>query len=63
MHLSERPSERLVGVLVIHVQDHWDSKHSKLPWDPTQFQDTHAANGGVTTAGVGVRGSIKKEKK
>jgi hypothetical protein len=38
---------------------HWDSKHSKLPFVPDDWSDMHALNGGVTTAGVAVKGSSK----
>ena len=42
---------------------HWEAKHDKLgPFDGAAFEDVHAAMGGVTTAGVAVRGSTKKGK-
>lgn len=41
------------------AEDHWDSKHPKLPFVPGDWTDTHAANGGVTTAGVAVKGTAK----
>ena len=40
---------------------HWDSKHSKLPFVASDWTDMHEAHGGVTTAGVAVRGA-KAEK-
>jgi hypothetical protein len=42
------------------MQAHWDSKHATLPFDAEKCQDLHALAGGVTTQGVGVRGSKKK---
>lgn len=42
---------------------HWEAKHEKLgPFNGESFEDVHAAAGGVTTAGVAVRGSTKKGK-
>jgi hypothetical protein len=41
-------------------QAHHESKHPTVPWDESKVQDTHAATGGVTTAGIAVRGSKKK---
>jgi hypothetical protein len=40
---------------------HWDSKHPKLPFVPEDWSDMHAANGGVTTAGIAIKGA-KAEK-
>ena len=40
---------------------HWDSKHSKLPFVPEDWSDTHAENGGVTTAGVAIKGAAKEK--
>ena len=40
---------------------HWDSKHSKLPFVPEDWTDTHAEHGGVTTQGVAVRGASKEK--
>ena len=40
---------------------HWDSKHPKLPFVPEDWSDMHAAHGGVTTAGVAIKGA-KNEK-
>jgi hypothetical protein len=40
---------------------HWDSKHSKLPFVPADWTDMHELNGGVTTAGVAIRGSSKEK--
>ena len=42
------------------MQAHHDSKHSKLPFDAEKCINVHELVGGVTTAGVAVRGSIKK---
>ena len=42
------------------MQAHWESKHPALPFEAEKCQDVHALTGGVTTAGVGVRGSKKK---
>eukprot|EP00747_Dinoflagellata_sp_TGD_P218104 gnl/TRDRNA2_/TRDRNA2_90402_c0_seq1.p1 gnl/TRDRNA2_/TRDRNA2_90402_c0~~gnl/TRDRNA2_/TRDRNA2_90402_c0_seq1.p1 ORF type:complete len:307 (+),score=37.54 gnl/TRDRNA2_/TRDRNA2_90402_c0_seq1:85-1005(+) len=40
---------------------HWESKHDKAgPFAIDSWTDAHAAQGGVTTAGVAVRGSTKK---
>lgn len=43
------------------MQIHHENKHPKLPWDAEKCQDLHAQAGGVTTQGVGVRGSTKKK--
>jgi hypothetical protein len=43
------------------LQIHHENKHPKLPWDADKCQDLHAQAGGVTTQGVGVRGSTKKK--
>ena len=43
------------------AQDHHESKHTKLPWDPEACQDMHAIHGGVTVKGVAVRGSVYKK--
>jgi hypothetical protein len=40
------------------MEAHHDSKHSKVTFDLAACTDMHEANGGVTTAGVAVRGSI-----
>ena len=42
------------------MQLHHDSKHSKLPFDAENCVNVHDLAGGVTTAGVAVRGSNKK---
>ncbi len=42
------------------MQEHWDSKHPKLPFDEAACTNLHELVGGVTTAGVAVRGSTKK---
>jgi hypothetical protein len=36
---------------------HWDSKHPKLPFVAADWSDMHEAHGGVTTAGVAVKGA------
>jgi len=38
-----------------------DSKHSKLPFVAEEWEDTQLANGGVTTAGVAVRGARQEQ--
>lgn len=43
------------------MQLHHDSKHSKVPFDPEKCINVQEASGGVTTAGVAVRGSTKKK--
>lgn len=40
---------------------HWDSKHSKLPFVPDDWTDTHEENGGVTTSGVAIKGRAKEK--
>ena len=40
---------------------HWESKHHKLPWDETKFEDTHKKYGG-TVQGVAVAGSANTKK-
>lgn len=45
------------------MQIHWEAKHPKLPWEPEKCANMHDAHGGVTTAGVAVRGSVNKVKK
>eukprot|EP00877_Chromochloris_zofingiensis_P011371 jgi/Chrzof1/6488/Cz18g13060.t1 len=42
------------------MQIHHDSKHPNVAWDPASVTNVHAEVGGVTTAGVAVRGSKKK---
>jgi hypothetical protein len=39
---------------------HWDSKHSKFPFVFSDWTDAHAAVGGVTTQGAGVKGGKSK---
>jgi hypothetical protein len=39
---------------------HWDSKHSKFPFVFADWTDAHAAVGGVTTQGAGVKGGKTK---
>lgn len=43
-------------------QIHHDAKHPKLPYEPDKCTNTHELTGGVTVAGVAVRGSTKKKK-
>mmetsp|Transcript_15400 Transcript_15400/g.50603 ORF Transcript_15400/g.50603 Transcript_15400/m.50603 type:complete len:106 (-) Transcript_15400:1822-2139(-) len=45
------------------MQMHHESKHPKLPWEPEKCSNLHEASGGVTTAGVAVRGSVKSKHK
>ena len=42
-----------------NAQDHWDSKHSKLPFDFDDWSDLHKEHGG-TTKGIGVAGGKAK---
>lgn len=44
------------------LQTHHEAKHPKVPWDPEKCEDVHAAVGGVTVAGIAVRGSKDKKK-
>eukprot|EP00798_Chlamydomonas_sp_ICE-L_P021341 gene21341-28276_t len=39
------------------MQIHHESKHPSMPWDPEKCTNKHELTGGVTTQGVGVRGS------
>ena len=43
------------------LQIHHDAKHPKLPREPEKCSNTHELTGGVTTAGIAVRGSVKKK--
>ena len=43
------------------VQMHWDSKHPKMPFVPGDWSDMHELHGGVTTAGVAVKGAAHKK--
>ena len=45
------------------MKDHFESKHPKMEFDEKRCEDVHQAAGGVTTAGVAVRGSTKHAKK
>ena len=43
---------------------HWDSKHAKTgPFCMENWSDKHAESGGVTTAGVAVRGGAPDSKR
>ena len=42
-------------------QAHHDSKHPKLPWDPSLYEDVQAKYG-ATTKGVAVRGTTNAKK-
>lgn len=42
-------------------QAHHESKHEKLPWDPSLYEDVQAKHGG-TTQGVAVRGTTNAKK-
>ena len=44
------------------AQIHHESKHPKIPWDVNSVINTHELSGGVTTAGVAVRGGLGKKK-
>ncbi|CAM9633544.1 unnamed protein product [Discosporangium mesarthrocarpum] len=41
--------------------DHHNSRHDKIPWDPSLFEDVHAKHGG-TTQGIAVRGTTNSKK-
>ncbi|CAM9502041.1 unnamed protein product [Ascophyllum nodosum] len=43
------------------MQAHHISKHDKLPWDPSLYEDVQAKYGG-TTQGVAVRGTTNAKK-
>mmetsp|Transcript_27849 Transcript_27849/g.70387 ORF Transcript_27849/g.70387 Transcript_27849/m.70387 type:complete len:110 (+) Transcript_27849:262-591(+) len=49
------------------ASEHWESKHKKLGAfdinNEAHWKDMHAAAGGVTTSGVGVRGGINVKHK
>ena len=45
-----------------NMQAHFESKHSKLTFEPDKCTDTHALHGG-TVQGVGVAGTASKKKK
>ena len=55
------PSCGIQSPSIKSAEMHWDSKHPKLPFVPEDWSDMHAANGGVTTKGVAVRGSGKEK--
>lgn len=44
------------------MKQHHESKHSKVKWDPSIYIDTHKESGGVTTAGIFVKGSGSNKK-
>ncbi len=46
----------------ISMSQHFESKHSKMTFEPERCQNLHVATGGVTTTGVAKKGSIKKKK-
>lgn len=48
-------------VVLLDVQAHHVSKHDKLPWDPTLYEDVQAKYG-ATTQGVAVRGTTNAKK-
>ncbi|CBJ31894.1 expressed unknown protein [Ectocarpus siliculosus] len=43
------------------MKAHHESKHTKLPWDPSLYEDVQAKHGG-TTQGVAVRGTTNAKK-
>jgi len=53
-HICKTPAPSLKS-----MQDHHESKHPTLPWEPEKCTDVHAVFGG-TTQGVAVRGTVKK---
>ena len=55
------PSCGIQSPSIKSAEMHWDSKHPKLPFVPEDWSDMHAAHGGVTTAGVAIKGA-KNEK-
>lgn len=55
------PSCGIQSPSIKSAEMHWDSKHPKLPFVPEDWSDMHAANGGVTTAGIAIKGA-KAEK-
>eukprot|EP00033_Pygsuia_biforma_P000161 GCRY01000208.1.p1 GENE.GCRY01000208.1~~GCRY01000208.1.p1 ORF type:complete len:106 (-),score=11.19 GCRY01000208.1:52-369(-) len=44
------------------LQQHHDSKHPKIPWEPEKCTNLHELHGG-TTKGVAIRGTTKPKKK
>jgi len=42
------------------MEAHFTARHPSLPWEPEKCTNTHDEVGGVTVAGVAVRGSKKK---
>ena len=47
---------------LVQAEIHHDSKHSKVPFSAADYEDVHALTGGVTTAGIAVRGTLNAEK-
>eukprot|EP00798_Chlamydomonas_sp_ICE-L_P028378 gene28378-31512_t len=43
------------------MQAHHESKHANIPWEADKCVNKHEEHGGVTTAGVGVRGAFGKK--
>lgn len=56
-----RPNSQHASFLARLSQAHHDSKHDKMPWDPTLYEDVQAKYGG-TTQGVAVRGTTNAKK-
>ena len=52
-HICKTPAPSIKN-----MQDHHESKHPGLPWEPEKCSDLHEIHGG-TTQGVAVRGSVK----
>ncbi|CAM9487243.1 unnamed protein product, partial [Choristocarpus tenellus] len=44
-----------------NMQDHHESRHEKLPWDPSLYEDVHEKYGSTTT-GVAIRGTTNAKK-
>ena len=61
LHPHARLSALPCPALPCLLQIHHDAKHPKLPWEPEKCSNTHELTGGVTTAGIAVRGSVKKK--
>lgn len=47
---------------LVQARIHHDAKHDKLAFAESDYIDVHEAHGGVTTAGVAVRGTTNLEK-
>ena len=47
---------------LVQARIHHDAKHDKLAFTESDYFDVHEAHGGVTTAGIAVRGTTNAEK-